>query len=128
MQKLRYVKDHLDEKLDDAELTLITDKFVEHLVETNIDPRELDVDEGLVDAIIDRIARDHPKWRKLPEIERIWKTQTIQHVRGHLRNQRRGGCKPLLEKIDAYKETTDQPKSSTKKDTMAITPDEFIQI
>ena len=50
----------------------------------------------------DEINKD---WKSLPPLDDIWTSEAIDHLRGHLRNQRRDNNKHLLQKIKDYKET-----------------------
>ena len=50
------------------------------------------------------MAKINKDWKGLPPLDDIWESEAIEHLRSHMRNQRRDSCKPLLQKISDYKE------------------------
>ena len=68
------------------------------------------------------MGRTNQEWKDTPKIDDLWKTPLVKHIKDHLNNQKRYGCKPLKEKIESVREkltpyiAQDQDTRSEKDD------------
>ena len=87
MQKIRYLKKHLDERLDPIWFESIRDQLVAHLADSDILPGAVLLDDNLLEAVITRLAATHPEWKQMPLIEECCDTQAVKHLKQTLKNQ-----------------------------------------
>ena len=97
--RIKPLKDRLEEDLTEFELDQIKAQFVAYLADNSIDPKKQNINKELVGAIVTQMAKNNKDWKGLPPLEDIWTSEAIDHLRGHLRNQRRDNSKHLLQKI-----------------------------
>lgn len=104
-KKSNALKDRLDLTLQKAEMEQIRDDvFPQYLVDEDIEPKEQSITKPLVKDIVDRMALVNPDWVGMPPIKEIWEANAIQHLKDHLRHQKRDDCGPLLKKMKVIRE------------------------
>ena len=87
MQKIRYMKKHLDERLDPMWIEPIRDQLVAYMAENDIVASAVLLDNNLLEEVISRLASAYPEWKQMPLIEECCETQAVKHLKQTLKNQ-----------------------------------------
>ena len=95
----------LDQKLLPADLNLVKDSLMHLALEESLDPKKIEVNYELVDQLIGRLEYDNPRWKNLPDMEDIWTSVAIEHMRTTVKNQLRHSGAPLKKRMDAHKDS-----------------------
>ena len=90
-------KDRLDENIYKEELEPIRMKFIQYLLDNQIDPAKLTITQPVVEGVIKLMGADNPDWKEFsfPITEKDWTKMGMEHLKDHLRNQMKRNCKPL---------------------------------
>ena len=124
MQKIRYIKTHLDERLDPIWFEPIRDQLVAYLADNDIAPGAILLDDNLIEAIITRLAAAHPEWKQMPMIQECGDTQAIKHLRLTLKNNMQTDRRHMLgQRIVEYKGLSGQTASPLKAQAAAAEDD-----
>lgn len=110
MAEHNYLKDRLNEGLFEEEMEEVKPHFIRYLVVNQINPKMVAVNYQMVDAVIRKMAEVNPEWSMMPPIDGITQKVAIQHLKGHLNNQRRDACKNLLKKMKEMELTLEKVK------------------
>ena len=98
------LRNRLDDDLNETEMDQLKEQFVIYLAENEIDPTNQSINKELVTALINMMLNVNKEWTGLPTVSIIWDKGAIDHLKSHLRNQKRYQCQPLMQKIKEYKE------------------------
>ena len=94
---------NLREPLTVSDRKKVRGLFTAHLVETEQDPRELQLDPDYLDAFVKFMGKTAPEWRDLPEMYDTWDKFAIKHLVKTLFNCKYDHCAPLLKKMEAVR-------------------------
>ena len=86
------LRNRLDDDLNETEMDQLKEQFVIYLAENDIDPTNQSINKELVTALINMMANVNKEWTGLPTVSIIWDKGAIDHLKSHLRNQKRYQC------------------------------------
>ena len=77
-----------------------------YLCEKELDPREVEVEGDLMDALMTKMSATNPDWSGLPDVFDIWNKHAIKHACKTILNAKHDHCAPLLRKMEEYRKLT----------------------
>lgn len=117
--KAGHIRDRLNEPLRDEELEPISNKFVEHLVDYNIDPLNQSINQAVVQSVINKMGVADFNWSDFTMTDEDFTKDAMDHLKSHLRSQKKDQCKALYQaiaKLKAERKADQDQKQDTNTD------------